>query len=186
MATRDHSPAPPPPAPPRVPNGVPSLPPHSGPPSPTLPLPSPFPRASRAVSCQDGGHWQCPVPSGQPLPLRPTCPMAGTGQSHSRACCTKPRTPSPKEAWHGPAGHRYWGASRSHAAKPQCRSSFLRSWGGHRPSPRLSPHSQRLLGVGWGVSAPRWGELLREEHMHISRRPSRTWPESTMGKHTLS
>ena len=115
-----------------------------------------------------------------------TCPMAGTGQSHSRACRTKPRTPSPKEAWRGPAGHRSWGASRSPAAKPQCRSSFLRSRGGHRPSPRPSPPSQRLLGVGWGVSAPWWGELLREEHMLISRRPSRTWPKSAVRKHVLS
>ena len=145
---------------------------------PSLPPHLPFPRAACVVSCQDSGCWQCPISPQKPLPLGPMCPMAGTGLSHTRAHCTKHSTQSPEEAWGGPAEHRSQGASQSPAGKPQCRYSFLRSLGGRQSSPHLSPPSHRFLEVGWGVSAPRLVELLREEHAHISRRASpRTGPK---------
>ena len=112
------------------------------------------------------------------------CALWWAQDCHTRAHCTKHSTRSPEEAWGGPAEHRSQGASRSPAVKPQCRYSFLRSLGGRQSSPHLSPPSHRFLEVGWGVSAPRLVELLREEHTHISRRGRRTGPESPPGKHT--
>lgn len=70
------------------------------------------------------------------------------------------------------------------------------SWGPNQPQslPSSLCHSALicpLLPTGsweWiGVSLHHGGgELLREEHTHISRRPSRTWPKSALGKHMLS
>ena len=124
MAIGDHGPSP---SPPRFPNKVPSLPPHSH-----------FLRASWAVSCQDGGSWQCPITPGQPLPLGPTWPMVGTRQSYSRARCTKSRTWSPEEAQGGPAEHRSWGPPEA-PLWHQCRSSFHESWGWTLAEPSSIP-----------------------------------------------
>lgn len=146
----------------------------------------PFLRASQEASCPDGRSWQCLITPGQPLPLRPTWPVVGTGQSYGRACWTKARTWSPEEEGLAQRSTGPGRASQSPPEKPQCRSSFLRSQGGRWPSPCLCPNSHWFLGVGWGVSVPWWGELLREEHTHISRRTSRTGPVSAMGKHMLS
>lgn len=112
-------------------------------------------------------------PQGSPFPLGATGPMAGTGQSHSRILHQTGNTKS-QGRWHGPAGHRSGGLLEAPLAKPQCRYSFLRSRSGHQSNPRPSPPSHQLLG-GLGCVCTTVGNCLREEHMHISRRPSRTY-----------
>ena len=56
-----------------------------------------------------------------------------------------------------------------------CHSALIR--------PLLPTGSWEWIGVSLHHGG---GELLREEHMHISRRPSITWPKSALGKHMLS
>ena len=49
------------------------------------PSPHTLPSRGTHVWClarQDGGCWQYPIPPQKPLPLRPMCPMVGTGLSH--------------------------------------------------------------------------------------------------------
>ena len=127
------------------------------------------------------------------MPGARPCPMAATGQSHSRARATEPGTWSPEEQRGGPAEHKPWGASRRPPAAPV--KVFLPKVPGGIPGPGVGAGCDLVHPVlpagSWdwvrGLHAAQGlGELLRGEHMHISTTTGSAGPESMPRKHTSS